>query len=339
MRSSSTSDPPVDAGPAGIRRAEAWALSGAILFAAASLAVAFTAGGGAVLSHLAGLDAAILGAMLGLSLVNYLLRALRWQLFTLGLGLRVPFARNLLYYAAGFAMTTTPGKVGELIRLWFLRRWHGHGYGRGMGIAVADRLTDATAIVVLAGCGAVAFAEHAGAVGLFAVLILAGSAMLLSPRLNGPLLGLAYRLFGRWPRAFAGLRRSLSAMAGVASPPIYGAALLLSLVGWMAEVLAFHVLLQHLGVDIGLLRATFIFTFAMFVGAIAMLPGGLGGTEVSMVGLLIASGADFDTAVAATIVIRGTTLWFAVAIGFAALPFALRPPARDGAAAGSEVRG
>jgi hypothetical protein len=56
-----------------------------------------------------------------------------------------------------------------------------------------------------------------------------------------------------------------------------------------------------------------------------MLPGGLGGTELTMIALLGLAGIDGGTAVAATAVIRITTLWFACILGFLALPFALFP--------------
>jgi hypothetical protein len=52
-----------------------------------------------------------------------------------------------------------------------------------------------------------------------------------------------------------------------------------------------------------------------------------------MIFLLHELGIALDVAVAATVVIRATTLWFAVALGFCCLPFALarvrRPRGRD----------
>jgi uncharacterized protein (TIRG00374 family) len=77
----------------------------------------------------------------------------------------------------------------------------------------------------------------------------------------------------------------------------------------------------------------FVFTFAMISGTVAMLPGGLGGTEAVMLALLSALGVDLQIAVAATALIRLTTLWFAVGLGFLALPFALRLARRGRAGA------
>jgi uncharacterized membrane protein YbhN (UPF0104 family) len=43
-----------------------------------------------------------------------------------------------------------------------------------------------------------------------------------------------------------------------------------------------------------------------------------------MVALLSSLGVDLSTSLAATLVIRATTLWFSVALGFMTLPVALR---------------
>jgi len=53
-------------------------------------------------------------------------------------------------------------------------------------------------------------------------------------------------------------------------------------------------------------------------GALSFMPGGLGGDEAVMVGLLVWQGLDAADAVAATVIIRVTTLWFAVLLGVAA---------------------
>lgn len=56
----------------------------------------------------------------------------------------------------------------------------------------------------------------------------------------------------------------------------------------------------------------------MLAGALSFMPGGIGGAEGVMVALLMTQAPAAD-AVAATVLIRLTTLWFAVAIGALAL--------------------
>ena len=74
-----------------------------------------------------------------------------------------------------------------------------------------------------------------------------------------------------------------------------------------------------IGSDIVLIRALPIYAAATLVGAVTALPGGMVGTEGSMVALLQQSGAVKSAASASTVLVRLITLWFAVALGLLAL--------------------
>ncbi|MDP2769829.1 MAG: flippase-like domain-containing protein [Giesbergeria sp.] len=94
---------------------------------------------------------------------------------------------------------------------------------------------------------------------------------------------------------------------------LYG--ITLGLVAWGAEGLAFYYIMHALGSDLSLPTALFIYAFSMLVGALSFLPGGLGGAEATMVALLMLNHVAQPQAVAATVLIRLATLWFAVALG------------------------
>ena len=262
--------------------------------------------------------------LLGLSLVNYGVRTLRWQVYSRRIGLRLPWRHCLLYYFAGFAMTITPGKVGEILRLWLMRRGYGVRYERSASLAVADRLSDIGAMLILCLIGLTAFTGYAWAAAVVTVVMAGLTIGLLHPGLLVRLVEWVYARIGRAPRLFARARTLLRHLKRLGSWRTYGGTLLLSLIGWFAEVLAFYWVLTLMGAAVSLPQAMFVFVFSMVAGALALLPGGLGGTEVGMVALLTAIGVSFETAVAATAVIRVTTLWFSVALGVAALPLALR---------------
>jgi uncharacterized protein (TIRG00374 family) len=320
-----------------LRRIEFMAVATAIGFVVAFVALSIYAGLDEVLAQLRSVSARLIALMLGLSLVNYILRFWRWQLFGNGLGLRLPWRRNVLYFLSGFALTATPGKVGEGLRLWFFERCHGYSYERSAPMFVGDRLSDMAAIAVLCVVGVGAFTAYAGLTLAMGALLMVLFVVMMRPQ---PLLWATKLVFGatgkRAPRLFARIRGAIRDTAKLFTFSLFGAGLVAALVGWFAEVVAFHQLLVHLGaVHITLQQAMFVFTFAMIAGTVAMLPGGLGGTEAVMLTLLSALGVDLQTAVTATALIRLTTLWFAVGLGFVALPFALRLArrGRDGAMA------
>ena len=296
------------------------------------LAVLFVVGagllslfGGDALQRLASIPAGTLVAMLALSLVNYGSRGVRWLFYTRRLGLAVAPGRNLLFYVAGFALTTTPGKFGEALRLWLIERCYGYRYERLAPLFLADRLSDMNGVLLICLVGALGFPAKAWLALVAGAAVLLLTAAFVFPRPLIRVMAARYDLGGRrGRRLFARVRTALRHTARLFRAPVYAASLVLSLGGWFAESLAFALLLGALGTGLTLLPAMFVFTVAMIVGAISMLPGGLGSTEATMIGLLLALKVDFDSALVATAVIRLTTLWFGVGLGSLALPFALR---------------
>ena len=111
----------------------------------------------------------------------------------------------------------------------------------------------------------------------------------------------------------------------LAHPRVFAAALILGAIGWASEGVSFFLLLRALdpAIGLGLAACVFIFVFAMLVGALSFLPGGLGSTEATIIGLLTLQGVTLPTAIVATGIIRITTLWFAVGLGLLALPIAI----------------
>lgn len=307
-----------------LSRAGRLAVFAMLAFVALFLAASLASGGQDVLGRLTELAPQVIAVLCVLSLLNYLARALRWQVLGRRLGISTGWRLGGLYYVAGFSMTATPGKIGEALRLWLLKQSHGYRYEHTISLLVADRLSDMAAIVLLCLAGIAAYGTYLWSTAVAALLTVVLIALFLQPRLAISLLSGVYARVGRWPRLFARLRTAARHAGRLASWRTCVAVLALSLLGWFAEAIAFHWLLTEFETGLGLGQSLFIFAFSMFVGALAMLPGGLGGTEASMVGLLLAGGVDLDVAVAATAVIRVTTLWFAVALGFLALPISLR---------------
>jgi uncharacterized protein (TIRG00374 family) len=97
-------------------------------------------------------------------------------------------------------------------------------------------------------------------------------------------------------------------------------AIFLGFFAWSAEGLGLYYVANWMGGEVSLVEGAFIYAFSMLVAALSFLPGGLGGAEVTMIGLLLLNGMDEAQAVACTLFIRLATLWFAVALGLLALP-------------------
>jgi uncharacterized protein (TIRG00374 family) len=95
---------------------------------------------------------------------------------------------------------------------------------------------------------------------------------------------------------------------------------LLSAVSWFFECLAAYVCVRGLQLDLSLADTIVVFTIGSLVGAISFLPGGLGVADASMTGLIRHLGDTTKAgAAAATLLIRLSTLWFAVVLGLIGL--------------------
>ncbi len=257
--------------------------------------------------------------LLLLSLVNYLLRFVRWRKFLRILGYSLPEWTNLRIYLSGFALTTTPGKAGEALRSVLLKPFN-VAYPHSLAALLAERLGDLMAVLLLACVGLYAYEPARPVVAILALCFVFGLWLLQQHELLGRIeQWLKCRFHQRVAHIISGFIDTLRHSGGLLSLPLLGYSLWLGVIAWGAEGLAFYYLLQVMGADVSLTAAIFIYAFSMLIGAISFLPGGLGGAEVTMTALLMLSGMDNAAAVAATLLIRLTTLWFAVLLGLLAM--------------------
>lgn len=254
-----------------------------------------------------------------LSLVNYGLRFVRWQYYLTLLGHSIPVGSSLNIYLAGFALTTTPGKSGEMIRSVFLNSL-GVTFPKSLAAFFSERLSDLIAVLAIATVGVASYPQSKPVfyfLTVFAIVVLI--TIHQQSWLNKIQHFIAARLSGRLKNTAAGLVDiALHSRQLYRWTPLL-AGLALGIGAWWAEAYAFHLLSVWMGMQLGLTTAVFIYAFSMIVGAISFLPGGLVGVEVAMVTLLVLNRVPAAEAVALTILIRMTTLWFAVVIGLGAL--------------------
>lgn len=259
-------------------------------------------------------DGRVVPGVIFLSLTNYFLRFLKWERLLADVGVWLPRRANLRLYFACFAMVVTPARLGELYKLVFLRHLHGIPAARALPALVFERAGDAVALLLLAPAAVLAplpaLAVTAG--GVF--LVVAIGAGLTHPGMRRRLRSLA-----RWaPR---GLRRRLDLSTLVEGhvallrPRSWIPNLGLSLLAWAAEGVGLAWILRGLGQTTDLFEATGVYALSTALGNLTFLPGGLGGTEVSLVGLLGRHGVAFAVAVTAAALVRAATLWFAVVLG------------------------
>lgn len=312
-------------GSIGSSKRDLWVLSGLlVLFLVGLAGVAAATGWEEIWAQLMQLTLLQVVLLLGLSLLNYLSRGLRWHMFGRSLGLPLQIKNSLIDFFGGFAMSITPARVGELVRIRWIARRTARRPEQISPLPLVDRAFDLAGMGLLLACG-VAFSS-AGNAGAVAVACLALGAALVAtrPKLLETGVTWLWRIVRRWPRIFARLRRAAHSMEVFSTPSTALLGLCLSIFGWLAECYALYLLLGWMGASIDFSTTVVIFIFSTLAGGLTGAPGGIGGAEAAMVFLLGLNGVPLEVALPATAVIRLTTLWFAILLGLLAFPIAER---------------
>ncbi|MFW9788677.1 MAG: lysylphosphatidylglycerol synthase transmembrane domain-containing protein [Candidatus Thorarchaeota archaeon] len=278
----------------------------------------------------------VLPAMMTLSFFNYVIRYMKWQYFLHRIEIDLSHRDSFSVFLAGFTLTTTPGKIGEAIKGYFIRDIDGTPIAKTVPVVVSERVTDLLALVMLAMIG-FGIGVNTGDQ-LLTVLILGGAvlvgALVLSQRTFYQKILKRFTAFGPMKRFQDHVDDIENTMTQTLSPKPLVLSTLISIPGWFMECLELWLLLSlFTGAGLPsldptslvlLLQATFIHSAASIIGAVSFLPGGVGTYEVSSVALMLLLGISAAIATAATILIRVVTLWFSVIVGFIALGIVTR---------------
>ncbi|RIK52436.1 MAG: TIGR00374 family protein [Chloroflexi bacterium] len=263
---------------------------------------------------------ALLVPVIGLTLVNYVGRGLRWHWYLRLLGVPISRQESGKIFGVGMLMVMTPGKAGEFLKPYMVKSVAGTPMSVTAPVILAERLLDGTAMLILAAAGLFAFPNptaRAIAVLVFSTfLVFVG--VIQSRPLALRLLSLGEQLPGvkRFARH---LHAAYESAYTIFRPRYLLAALAVGAACWAAEGLAYYVVLRGFGAAAGgqtLALAVFIFSISTVIGAVFAMPGGLGGVEGSLVALSVQLLAlPVATATAAALLIRFCTLWMGVLVG------------------------
>lgn len=250
---------------------------------------------------------------LGLAALNFALRYIRWYYYLKVLNIRIPLGLNCLVFLSGLAMSITPGKAGEFLKSYLLRDRAAVPVASSAPIVVMERLTDVISVVLLAMIGLASLPLSFMLVSSAAIISCGAALMLFASRSGGRIFDLPVLL--RWR---TDLQHSHEGLRSLMAPRSMAMAVLLGAGAWFSEGMALWLILRGLESPAPVTQALPIYAAATLVGAVSALPGGLVGTEGSMIAMLQQSGVSRLAASSGTLLVRLVTLWFAVAVGLGA---------------------
>jgi uncharacterized protein (TIRG00374 family) len=258
-----------------------------------------------------------LPGVIGLVLLGLALRAVRWHYYVRRLRWPVPVVPSICAFLASFAFTATPGKAGEVVKSVLLRTRHNVPLADGVGVLLVERLGDLLAVLLLAAGGLALLADGLVYLCIAALLVVGTTVVVSSRRIYGPIVALVARvpkLSGAADKVLCLLEAGRELLRPV--PFLIGMGL--AVIAWGCEGWAFHLLIRGFGVEMSLPTACSIYGVATLVGALSMLPGGIGGFEAVMGFLLTKQfGMTVAGATMPVVLFRLCSLWLGSLIGLA----------------------
>jgi HAD superfamily hydrolase (TIGR01490 family) len=227
----------------------------------------------------------------------YVCRYWRWRLLLASQGLGHGSSREAWAWFQGFALTATPGKMGELSRVQQLHQKLGYARTPLFHVFLAERLCDATAVL------------------LWLAVLAPGQLLRI---LSQPPSSLRYVGFGAaivfgvaivwiWRRRARWSRHLPSLQLSYCCIPATG----ISLAIWGLEAMILWGLVQAIspGHPIGLGQAISIYLLSGSVGMASMIPGGIGVNEAATTLLLLQAGLPASLSFSISILRRLWSVW------------------------------
>lgn len=257
--------------------------------------------------------------ILVLTFLNYIFRFFKWDYYLNCIEINIKKKDSLVVFFSGLTMAVTPAKLGEVFKCYLLKELNDTEMSKSVPIVFAERTTDIIGLIILAAIGFSAFGY-----GKEALLVLMGFILLVILIIHSKNICLRLinyvgriRFFSKFANNFTTLYESAYILFDLKNLLI---AISISIISWFFECLALFFVLKGFGTDASLLVSTFAFSFSTVMGAVSMIPGGLGVTEGGIIALLMVAGISKEFAVGAAL-FRLCMLWFGMLIGVVALFF------------------
>jgi uncharacterized protein (TIRG00374 family) len=257
--------------------------------------------------------------ILVLSPLAWFLIYIRWYLLLQNLGIKIPHKNNFLIFLGSSALGITPGKVGELLKAQFFKEKFGIERTKTVPLIFVEKFYDVVSAVIISFFG-IWYFQEAGYIIIGAIV----SIIILSALISSQsIFNKAIHIFGKFSftkkfleplsESYEYIRESLRWKIAVLS-------ISLSIGYWLVISVTVYFVMLALNIDpldFGVLIITY--TASLILGAVSFLPGGIGVTEGTLVGLFSLQNIDISTAIVLVIFIRIFILWYSVIVGFISL--------------------
>lgn len=243
---------------------------------------------------------------------------LRWHLLLKNSNIDIPKKESLKVNLAGYALSITPGKVGELFKSHFIKIKFGIPQKNTMPIIVAEQFYTLLGLTLIGMIGIwyFKFGLYVMAVTvsilIFALIILSSS--FVFQKFSKLMSKIPF--LSKYSKSFLD---SYVIIKASFRKKIFLYATLLSFLFWVIECMIVYFVILSFNLTMEFFNVASIYATSIILGVISFLPLGIGVVEGSLAGFFNLQGIDISTALILVIIIRVFTRWYGVSVGLIAL--------------------
>tara|TARA_Y100000996_G_scaffold292289_1_gene231073 strand:- start:1216 stop:2151 length:936 start_codon:yes stop_codon:yes gene_type:complete len=259
--------------------------------------------------------------ILALVSISWIPLLVRWQFLLKKNKINIPTKNSFLIFLGGISMAITPGHVGELIKSQLIKNNYNIPRTKTAPIIFIEKFYDLTGAIIASIIGIIILGMDTNLI-IFSILVLSVIIFLIFYR---PIFEFLLKritktkLFSKYSdnivESYEIIRNSTTTKTASIS---FG----LSILYWIIISVAVYFILLSFGIEsVSLLRTISIYSSSVIIGALSFIPGGIGVTEGSLIGLFSLEGIEISMAIFLSVMIRIFTMWYSVCIGFICLKF------------------
>ena len=246
--------------------------------------------------------------LLSLSFASYAIRSYRWIFFLKQKSSQIPISKSVFIYFSGFALSTTPGKIGETLRGLFLLPF-GVRLHTSVALFISERSLDLLSVSIFSLVYILWDSDFYTSV-LMAFFLFLSIVFVFKSNLGTNALKFIF-----WKKLYQHAEFVYYEVSFFLSYRNMQKIIPLSLLPWLIQGLSLYFIVSAFGFELDLFLLVGLYCASILAGAISFIPAGIGATEATMVFLLSSQGLDTASAVAVSLISRFVTLWFAIFIG------------------------
>ena len=246
---------------------------------------------------------------------------IKWHLLLKNCEIHVPLKKNILVFLSGAAFEITPGQIGVLIKSQILKKSFNIPRTRTVPVIFIEKVYDLVGAILASIIGIIILGIEPYLI-IIAILVLTIIFFFMYYRPASKLFFeriTKTKFFSKYVENISEFDKVIQKSTNV---KIATTCILLAVTYWFIISAAVYYTLIAFDINIlDYLEVLAIFTTSILLGAISLIPGGIGIAEGSIAGLLTLNGIDVSTALILSVMIRIFILWYPVCLGLLSLKF------------------